>query len=315
MNKILVTGGLGFLGSHLVDELVVEPSNKVTIIDNLSSNAVDADTFCKDRPIVYLNCNVKDFFGADKPYSEIYHLASPVGPAGVLSKAGTIAENIIEDAYQIAILAKRNKSRLVFVSTSEVYGGGQDGLCSERMKPIIQTNNSARLEYAIGKLAAEIMLRNTPDLDVVIIRPFNIAGTRQKTDGGFVLPRFIKAALKNKPLTVFGDGTQVRGFTDARDVVQGLILAAKKGKRGEVYNIGNEENIIQIGELAKHIVSSTGSNSKVKFTSGKDIFGLGYVEANDKYPDSSKARTKLGWQPKYGLSEIIGSVIAQEDAK
>jgi nucleoside-diphosphate-sugar epimerase len=317
--KILVTGGFGFLGSHLVDILTkIHHKDSIHIVDDLSSNVVNPVIFSANKPnLSYTLSSVETFFAMIKdrdPYKfdQVYHLASIVGPGGVLPFTGRIAKHIIDDSYLAANYCKRNNSRLVFVSTSEVYGGGQDGYCSEEMPCIITPDSSARLEYAIGKLASEISIINqvkAHELKAVIVRPFNIAGARQSGQGGFVLPRFIKACQDNKPITVFEDGSQVRAFTDARDVSMGLYKAMQKGLAGEIYNLGSEENRISIKEFAELVRQIYGSQNVINYVDPKDIFGPAYAEANDKYPNSEKARAELGWRPQYKLEDIIRSAI------
>lgn len=321
MNNILITGGFGFLGSHLIDLITErEPDTNIYVIDNLASNVVNPKVFSNKKNINYFIGGVKEYLDqlGDFDFQQVYHLASIVGPAGVLPHSGKIARGIIEDTQNIASLAKFEKARLVFVSTSEVYGGGQEGYCSEAMPCIITSEVSARVEYAIGKLAAEISLINrcaTQGLDAVIIRPFNIAGARQSGSGGFVLPRFLKAAQDNKSLTVFGDGAQVRAFTDVRDVANGVYLAMQRGRAGEVYNIGAEDNRITIKAFAELVIGLTDTKSKIEYVDPKELFGEHYASANDKFPDSQKARTKLGWLPKYSLDDIITSAVKERQSK
>lgn len=308
MKKILVTGGCGFLGSHLVDMLVERGEKNIHIVDNLSSNAVDPYVF-RDKPVDYWVNSIQRFLISNtETYNEIYHLASIVGPAGVLPHAGNIAQSIIDDAAAVAEKAVADRARLVFVSTSEVYGGGNEGLCQEDMPKVITPEVSARLEYAVGKLAAEVALINQVEsvgLDAVIVRPFNIAGPRQQTTGGFVLPRFIKQAMTGLPLTVFGDGKQLRALTHVRDVAEGLIKAMSRGELGGVYNIGAAGNKTTIEDLAKLVIEITGSSSRILYSDPQKFFGDTYAEANDKFPDSSKANADLEWHPTYSLREIV----------
>lgn len=309
---IIVTGGMGFLGSHLVEALLERDKySKIAIVDNFTSNAIDRQTYKSNIRVDVINSDVSkllSIFSPKNQVDEIYHLASHVGPAGVLSHSGNIAADAVNNAMTVARAAEFWDAKLVFVSSSEVYGGGQGGHCSEEMLLKIEADVSPRLEYAVGKLAAEVLIRNRAKkqrIDAVVVRPFNIAGARQSSDGGFVLPRFLEAAVTNQPITVFDDGKQIRAFTDVRDVAMGIILAMEKGKSGEVYNIGNEFNKVLIGKLAEQVKKITGSKSVIKLVDPKKLFGEFYVAANDKYPNSAKARDQLGWEPKHNIYEIV----------
>lgn len=311
--KILVTGGFGFLGSHLVELLLADQENQVHVVDNLSSNPLPLDFLLGEiGPPANLSYEVADVanFARGDPgvFDQIFHLASVVGPAGVIPHTGRIAMSILSDSLAMADVAMRTGAVLVDISTSEVYGGGQEGLCSEGMDRIVRAGASARLEYAVGKLAAETALLNlnaTQELDVRIVRPFNITGPRQSGEGGFVLPRFIGQALAGVELTVFGDGRQVRAFTHVADMAEGIRLVGAKGQRGVSYNVGNPDNRCSILELASEVISLTESPSRIEFVDPKSIYGPFYEEANDKFPDARKAMEELGWKPMFGRLETI----------
>jgi UDP-glucose 4-epimerase len=336
---ILVTGGAGFIGSHLVERLLSN-SHDVRIVDNLSSNPIplaelkdEIKAAYPDYPTIIQHLEVsimsvesfRNRGSGGQRLDGIYHLASPVGPAGILPYAGYIVNYIVNSTYDIIDLALRHKCRLVYVSTSEIYGGGVDGLCSEDTPCVVPISHpTARLEYAIGKLAGEIAVLNTPGLDAVIIRPFNVAGPRQSDKGGFVLPRFVKQALDHEPLTIFGDGTQIRAFTHVSDIVDGLLLAMDKGVSKQAYNLGNPANKTTILELATSVVWNVNiatlgyggwHKDNIKFTDGKQVYGPAYSEANDKFPNANKAMVELGWEPKYSMLDIIDDVIAYERSK
>lgn len=303
--RILVTGGFGFIGYHLVERLLKE-WHDVYVIDNLSNNAVNP------RYRNFKQGNVEDLNTVfrDEHFDEIYHLASPVGPAGVLAYAGEITRQIVNGTYAVMEKAQACSAKLVFVSTSEIYGGGNQGLCSETMPRTIIADTSARLEYAVAKLAAETAIINTAtvkDLNAVIIRPFNVAGARQGARGGFVLPRFVRQAIAGEALTVFGTGQQVRAFTHVRDIVEGLLLAMGKGRSGECYNLGNPDNRTTVLGLAEMVVEQLG-RGQITFVDPKSIYGPLFAEAADKYPDATKAMTELGWRPVRKLNQIIQSV-------
>jgi len=311
---ILVTGGFGFLGSHLVELLLVDPDNHVHVVDNLSSNPLPLDVLLQQLGnsdgLTYSITDIETFCRSreSERYDEIYHLASVVGPAGVLPHAGRIAASIVNNTMSMMDLAARYGAKIEDVSTSEVYGGGQEGFCSETMVKIVPPKTSARLEYAVGKLAAETAVLNlceTRGLDARIVRPFNVTGPRQSGKGGFVLPRFIGQAMSNVDITVFGDGRQVRAFTHAKDMAAGMICAMNNGSKGAVYNIGNPANLCSILELAEEVKMITRSESRIVFVDPRTVFGPLYEEANNKFPDASKAMAELGWEPRYGRRAAI----------
>lgn len=313
--SILITGGFGFLGTHLIERLLADdPSARIHVIDNLSTTAtIPADfhaSLGSPTNLTWESIDLHEYLHRWSPvlplppYTHIYHLASPVGPAGILAHTGRIVEDVVSAAYGLAELATRSGARLLDVSTSEVYGGGQHGLCSESMPKIVSATTTPRLEYAVAKLAAETALINlakTTRLDVVIVRPFNIAGPRQSPRGGFVLPRFVNQAIENLPLTVFGAGTAQRAFTHAQDVASGLILAMLRGRSGQAYNIGNPSNRTSILGLAHRVIDLANSTSTIEHVDPTTIFGPLYAEADDKFPDPTLAETELGWRPRRDL--------------
>jgi UDP-glucose 4-epimerase len=318
LRRILVTGGFGFLGGHLVELLLADPENRVHVVDNLSTSPLPIEDLLRDiDPVGHATFSIMniDTFcheNSSGNWDEIYHLASVVGPAGVLPHAGRIAASIINDSASIANLALRGGAKVIDVSTSEVYGGGQAGYCAENMPKIVTTSVSARLEYAVGKLAAETALLNlaaTQDLDVRIVRPFNVTGPRQSGRGGFVLPRFIGQALAGTDITVFGDGRQIRAFTHVKDMVNGIVCAMRYGRKGGVYNLGNPANRCSIIELAEEVRKFSQTTSKIVFIDPRTVYGPFYEEANNKFPDASKAMAELQWQPRFGRHEAIGDTL------
>jgi UDP-glucose 4-epimerase len=283
-------------------------------VDNLSSNPIPLDDLMKElgsrKNLTYSISSIEEFHmrGDKTKWDQIYHLASIVGPVGVLPHAGKIVKSIVDDTYYLAEIALKCGARLVDVSTSEVYGGGQEGYCNENFAKIIPAKTTVRLEYAVAKLAAETALINmtkATSLDVVIVRPFNISGPRQSGKGGFVLPRFISMAMTGKPLTIFGVGNQIRAFTHVKDMVQGIVSAMKHGKSGTAYNLGNRRNKISIGELADLVIDITKSKKGKVFVDPKQIYGQFFEEANDKYPDASLAMKELFWDPQQSIEKVI----------
>lgn len=322
MKKVLVTGGFGFIGSELVSQLINKHKYEVVVVDNMSSSKLDIDDYLdqiqyKDKLIYHL-ISVAEFFERgfvdNYTFEEIYHLASPVGPAGVLKHAGNMIRQVVNDTYLIADYCIMNSCLLVDVSTSEIYGGGQSGYCPENTNKIVPANTTVRLEYAIAKLAMETALINqtkSKGLLCVIVRPFNVAGPRQSPEGGFVLPRFIIQAHLNKDITIFGTGEALRAFTHVEDMANGIVLAAKNGRSGEAYNIGNPSNRTTILSLAEKVKSVLKSDSELTFVDPKTIYGDYYEEASDKYPDAVKAKKELGWEPVHSIESTIRSAFEE----
>lgn len=312
--KTLVTGGLGFLGSYLV-ELLANNGDDVDVVDDMSSNAIDE--IPRVRNVTLYAMPVEEFVRRQSvgTYDEIYHLASVVGPVGVLPHRGLIAKTIIGNTMLMIELARRSGARLCDVSTSEVYGGQDRGRLKEDDVTVFGAKRSARQEYAVGKLAAEVAITNS-GVPAAIVRPFNVAGPRQRAKGGFVLPRFVRQALSNEPITVYGDGSARRAFTHAADVADGLVRATRRGAGSgdqcPVYNLGNEENETTILALAERVLSVTGSSVRISRVDPKLLHGLDFEEAPDKVPYSTRARAQLGWIPTRSLNQIVEETVAYE---
>lgn len=320
MAKVLITGGFGFIGGHLIHQLLTDGANErcpsVHVVDNLSTSPVPVGTLLADLNYPdHLTYDIADIYdwllsNTDDDWDIIFHLASPVGPAGILPYAGKMAYRILQDTVGLIDLAKRCNAQLIDISTSEIYGGGQNGLCGEDMPRIVPPKSSARLEYAMGKLAAETAILNECQINGLkasIVRPFNVAGARQSGEGGFVLPRFVAQAMTGQPLTVFGDGSQLRAFTHVEDIVKGIDRVSQRGYQG-VYNLGNPDNRISILELAQRVIQIVDSNSPIVFMDGRKVYGKHYTEAADKFPDATLAMKQLKWKPKHTIDDTIRSV-------
>lgn len=319
MKKILVSGGLGFLGSHLVDFLLSK-GNKLTIVDNLSTNAVPKDFFPKCEVVIQDIVKYKPKIKFD----EIYHLASVVGPAGVLPYAGEIGYRMVSETKRVVDIAISQKAKLLYVSTSEVYGhdSRKSGFFKEDFSKIIPSKVAVRLAYGVGKLLAEIECLNkakVTNLWVNIVRPFNIVGPRQSSDGGFVLARFIDLALKGEPITVYGDGKQRRSITHVKDIVSGMFTVMNSNVRNEIFNLGNPNNVVSIGNLAGMVKKLVKSKSKIIKVDPKTVYGPLFEDVPDKLPDVSKMYKFFKWKPKINLQktvlETIGEYKNRPDAK
>tara|TARA_Y100001937_G_scaffold110326_1_gene155815 strand:+ start:2669 stop:3637 length:969 start_codon:yes stop_codon:yes gene_type:complete len=314
MKNVLITGGLGFLGSYSI-ELWKKNGWDITVIDNLSTNVIKPDhEICNDVNVIIkdiLECSWENL----GKYDMIVHLASPVGPAGILQHSGKIADYILSDIYWSIEGAQKNKCPLIFVSTSEIYGHRDEVVfLGEEEDKILRGNFSVRNEYSMAKLLSEIVLSNSAkvsDLKYQIIRPFNISGARQLKNGGFVLPTFVQQALEGNDITVFNSGEQIRAFTHVSDIVKGIYLTsvADESLYNQSWNIGNAKNVSTINELARIVKSKTQSVSNVIHVDPKTIHGPLYEEAWDKVPDATKAKDNLGWDPVWTKEQIIQDVI------
>lgn len=313
--RILVTGGLGFIGQVLLRSLLADRDiDYIDVVDNLCNSSLPKQKNFPDYVTPHI-ISVNDFVPSRK-YSEIYHLASPVGPAGVLNYAGRMGPMIISDTHKMAQLALDHGAKLIDISTSEVYGKDPGSIAQkEDIEKIVPGEVTVRLEYGVSKLASEISLLNmtkSTDLRVNIVRPFNIVGPSQSGEVGFVLPRFIDQALKNEPLTVFGNGQQKRAFTSVNDFVRGIKMIMESNINGEIFNIGNPANLCSIIDLARIVIKLTESNSLPKLCDPKTIYGEFYAEAWNKIPNINKIRNLIGWKPRESIRDIVKEAISRK---
>lgn len=314
--KVLITGGLGFIGIHSIEKW--QNNNwDITVIDNCSSNTISPNTenFPKDINLHdkdILSCDISEF----KDIDLVVHLASPVGPVGVLKYSGKIASMILDDLNWCISLSKQNKCPLIFISTSEIYGYRKEKTyLRENDDKVLHSEFTVRNEYAMGKLLGEIVLTNTARIDesfrYQIIRPFNVTGKFQLPEGGFVLPRFAIQALKGENISVYLDGLQKRAFTWVKDIVEGIYLTseADEDNWNQIWNVGNEENEKSIIYMAEKIKELTNSDSEITFINPKEIHGKMFDEAPEKIPNSEKIKNTLGWSPTKNADEVIEEVV------
>jgi UDP-glucose 4-epimerase len=305
----LVLGGLGFAGSHLCD-LLISQGKDVCIVDNLSSNAVSPEHFAGRCRVEV--CDLEQYCAQVDPagLSYIFYLAGVVGPSRVIKYGGRLAEMLILQNRRALDLALRARARYIYISTSEVYG--YPGRHGEKAPAQVTPGADFRSEYGLGKLVAEKVIANTAraeGLRFQILRPFNMAGPRQRTTGGFVLPRFVHAALAGRPIEVFHPGSQRRAFTHVADAVAAILFVASNDSLlDQTWNIGNEDNVTTVQALAQMVKEYSGSSSAITLVDPKSIFGPEYSEAYEKIPDATKLRNH-GWQPRFSLQETVQQFI------
>jgi UDP-glucose 4-epimerase len=298
---------MGFIGSHLVDRLLLEGMDVLIVDDCRSTRQRASELWPGEERVKLLMADCREVVLPVKA-DVVFHLASPVGPVGVLNRAGRITPEVVDGSLAAARWAVRDACPMIDVSTSEVYGGGDQGLCAESMPRIVEAGAWARLEYQTAKLAAEVMLVNMPDVDVRIIRPFNVAGPRQSSAGGFVLPRLVEQALTGNPLTVYTPGTQRRALTHVLDIVDGIWLAWRKGEANRDYNLGNPGNTCSMMALAQEVADYVGG-ADVQVVDPVGLHGPEFREAAEKFPDATRAMTELGWRPSRSRADIIADTV------
>ena len=311
--RVLITGGAGFIGSHLCDALAVE-GNEVTILDNLSTGS--------KKNIAHLEGKIKVFQGdiRDQKLVEslvgesdlVLHMAAALGVDNILENP---IESISTNFYGSEIVlnaATKYDKRIVIASTSEIYGKNLKQPLSETDDRVIGAPQKLRWTYSDAKALEEATahaLFLTKNLKVTTTRLFNTVGPRQTGKYGMVIPRFINAALENKPIKIFGDGLQSRVFCHVIDSVRAILALASNQKMiGEVFNIGGVGEI-SILNLAKLIIERTGSKSDIVFMSYDDAYAVGYEDMARRVPDITKLSSLTGWVPRLDIKTIIDDTI------
>ncbi len=317
--RVLITGGAGFIGSHLA-EACLKRGDDVYIIDDLSTGSLDnvkplqSDRRFKDRLFVHIDSilNREPVLELTGICDVVFHLAAAVGVRYILENPLESIRTNIQGTESILALCDKFKKRVLIASTSEVYGKHLHAPLVETDNIIYGPSSKFRWSYAASKLMDEftaLAYHRTNGLPVIIARLFNTVGPRQTGAYGMVIPRFVSQALANEPMTVYGDGTQTRTFTYVKDVVDALMaLMDHKDTLGEVINIGGTEEI-SIFNLAEKIKALTGSDSAIEFIPYKKAFGEDFEDMQRRVPGIDKIRRLIGFEPSTGLEAILNSVI------
>jgi UDP-glucose 4-epimerase len=311
--KALVTGGAGFIGSNLVNKLLLDGVNPI-IIDNLSTGNIK-NIGNNISEVEFIDGDIRDEILVQKIISRVdlvFHMAASVGVKNILNAP---TEGISTNIYGSEIVlngALKYGKRIVIASTSEIYGKNPTQPLSENSDRVIGQPQKLRWTYSDSKAIEEAIathLFETKNLQVSIVRLFNTVGPGQSDAYGMVLPRFIKSALSNKPIEVYGTGKQSRVFCHVQDVVDAITkISSMQSTVGEVYNIGGTEEIT-IEDLAIKVISQCNSTSKVRFIPYSDAYSKSFEETFRRVPDISKINSELGWSPKKSLEETINDVI------
>lgn len=306
--QILITGGAGFIGSSLAKSLA-EDGHSIVVVDNYMTgredNLKNIDVEFYELDLSEKSC-IPVMDNLIQQADIVYHLAASIGVKLVQEKPKETFRNSTSINDNLFPLFEKHNVKVIFSSTSEVYGEtkSKDG-SKEDDHLEIHPVQKPRGSYACSKLFSEFMLRSY-NFPSVIVRFFNIVGPQQVEDYGHVLPRFIKCANNNQELPIYGDGSQVRSYCDIRDAVEMLKLLIHNKHNGEIYNIGNDENVVSLNELAASILTVIGSNSKMIYVPFEEALGNQFEEIFNRYPNTDKI--KQYYTCKYSLENIIRNI-------
>ena len=309
--KFLITGGAGFIGSHLT-EFLLNRGDDVAIVDDLSTgdwkNVAHLAERSNFRAIVADAAEQELMDREIRAADVVCHLASSVGVKLIVTQPVDSIRRIIRPTETVVDLCAKYRKPVLLASTSETYGKSDSTPFREDMDVTLGPSCKNRWAYAVAKLLDEFYLlahREQTALPVRIVRLFNVVGPRQTGAYGMVLPRFIAAALDGRPLQVYGDGRQTRCFSSVFDIVEGLakVLDAPEAN-GEVMNLGSDEEV-SVLELAERVVALCDSKSEIQFVSYDEAYGANFDDMQRRLPSLEKARRIIGWNPKRSLDEII----------
>ncbi len=314
MKEYLVTGGAGFIGSHLVETLL-QAGHRVTVIDDLSTgqwkNIAHLEAQPNFRAII---SSVDDSALMEKEVPKhdfVFHLASAVGVKLIIDRPVETVQRIVRTTDTLIEVCARYRKPLLLTSTSEVYGKSVAVPFAEDSDVVMGATSKRRWAYASAKMLDEFLVlahHYQSSLPVYIVRLFNTVGPRQSGQYGMVLPRFVEAAKKGTPLEIYGDGNQQRCFCSVFDIVDALHRFENSPRAlGKVVNLGSNEEV-SIKQLAERVVSLLGSKSEIRYVSYDKAYGPGFDDMMRRIPDLTRAQEWLGWTPKTPLDDIIRQV-------
>ena len=315
MKKFIITGGAGFIGSTLVKALLEKGAESILIIDDLSTgNESNISSVLNDERIEFINSRIEDVDNLDNLFSSYdfcYHLAAGVGVQYIMENlSDSLLTNILA-THKVLESCQTNNIPVLLTSTSEVYGVAEDDVWTEDTKSLIGPTTKLRWSYAASKMIDEFIalsLYEEGKISPIIVRLFNIIGPNQLSKFGMVVPKFIEAALKNEDITIHGDGSQSRSFTWVDDVVNYLIKLAEIKPYGEIFNIGQTEEIT-IKDLAELVISKTNSNSQIIYKSHEDVFGKAFEDPKRRTPGIDKIIEFTGIKPTKNIDFMIENII------
>lgn len=315
---VLITGGAGFIGSHLA-LFHIEHGDMVHVVDDLSTGNIDNISACLNNPnFTFDEVNLLDWECLEKAVTwadRIYHLAAVVGVFRVLENPISVLDTNIAGCERVLRLLHKShwKTKLIIASTSEVYGSRTEDIpLHEDMELIVSPGHNTRWNYAISKLADEafsVSYAREYDMDITVVRFFNVIGANQTGKYGMVLPRFVKQAVSGEQITVYGDGSQVRSFMDIHDCINILqLLCENKITKGEVVNVGTSHEIT-IKELAELVKKLSNSSSEIVYIPYAEAYGTDFEEIYHRKPDLQKLNRLTEYSPTFALEDSINSLI------
>ena len=310
--RVFITGGAGFIGSHLADHYV-NADHQVTILDNFSTGSktnvahLEGKVTTVDGDIR----NIELVESLTKDADLVLHMAAALGVNTILeSPLESMSTNITGSEVVLNAAAKFNK-RIIIASTSEIYGKNPKQPLSETDDRVVGAPQKIRWTYSDAKAIEEAMafaLHQEKKLPVTTVRLFNTVGPRQTGRYGMVVPRFVHAALKNEPITIYGDGTQSRVFCHVADAIQAIAaIAHTESTIGDVFNVGGTGEVT-IKQLAEQVVALTGSKSEITYTPYSDAYPAGFEDIQRRVPDISKVKSAINWAPTKDLKQIISDI-------
>ena len=314
--RVLITGGAGFIGSHLADHYV-NAGYTVTLLDNLSTGS-HTNIAHLDGKVTNVHGDIRNHKLIDQLIKDsdlVLHMAAALGVNTILqSPLESMSTNITGSEVVLNAAAQHNK-RIIIASTSEIYGKNPKQPLNETDDRVVGAPQKIRWTYSDAKAIEEAMafaLHLEKKLPVTTVRLFNTVGPRQTGRYGMVVPRFVQAALKNQPLTIYGDGTQSRVFCHVADAVTAMVtMAANDATIGDVYNVGGTGEVT-IKQLAEHVLAVTGSSSAITYTPYSDAYPAGFEDIQRRVPDISKVKSAIGWAPTKDLAQIISDIATQQ---
>ena len=313
MKKVIVTGGAGFIGSHLVEKLIDNGTEEILVIDDLSTGR--RENIEGISQVKFENRKIEEIDNLDKLFKDYhfcYHLAAGVGVQYVMNNLSKSLLTNIESTHKVFEACKENNIPVLITSTSEIYGTSEEKEWTEETKSLIGPTTKLRWSYAASKMIDEFLALSEFEegkLNPIVVRLFNIIGPNQLPDFGMVVPKFIDSALKSEPIIIHGDGSQSRSFTWVGDVIEYFVKLAELKTYGEIFNIGQTEEIT-IKDLAELIIKTTNSNSELIFKKHEEIYGSKFEDPKRRTPNIDKIIEFTDIRPSMNIENMIKEIVA-----